>query len=185
MRTLARQRRRWQRGLAETLWRHRGIFGRPRYGTLGLVAAPYFAVFELLGPAIEVLGYPAVVAAAGVGSVSLVFLAAYFVASLLLGVLLSVSALALEEFSFRRHKRGREAARLLAYAVIENVGYRQLTDLWRLLAFVDLARRRRQWGEMQRLGLGRPAGDALAEKHSRPGTADQLERAGSQRAGGL
>jgi cellulose synthase/poly-beta-1,6-N-acetylglucosamine synthase-like glycosyltransferase len=152
--TLARQRRRWQRGLAEALWRHRGIVANPRYGFLGLLATPYFVFFELLGPVIQLLGYPIVIAAFLTGAISIEFLVAFLAMALLLGALLSVSALALEEFNFRRHVRGREAARLLAYALLENLGYRQLTDFWRLQAFVDIARRRHQWGEMRRRGLG-------------------------------
>ncbi len=155
LRTLARQRRRWQRGLAETLWRHRAVVGNPRYGTLGLAATPYFLVFELLGPLVELVGYPAVAAAVAVDAVSLTFLASFLAVSLFLGILLSVAALALEEFSFRRHTRDRDAARLLLFAVLDNLGYRQLTDLFRVLAFGDLVRRRRHWGAMPRRGLDR------------------------------
>jgi hypothetical protein len=71
----------------------------------------------------------------------------------LLGQLLSISALALEEFSFRRHPHGREILRMLGYAAVENLGYRQLSDIWRGMAFWDLARRRRSWGEMTRRGF--------------------------------
>jgi hypothetical protein len=75
--------------------------------------------------------------------------------AIFLGVLLSVAALALEELSFRRHTGGREAVRLLLYAVLETFSYRQLVDFWRLQAFVDLSRRRKGWGgEMHRRGLG-------------------------------
>ena len=154
LRTLSRQRRRWQRGLVEAMWRHRRMMLNPRYGVLGLVAFPYFLVFELAGPVLALAGYPAVALALGAGAVSLNFLAAFFVAGILMGVLLSISALALEEFSFRRHPRGREAARLLLFAVVENFGYRQLTDLWRVVAFGDVLRRRRSWGEMRRRGVG-------------------------------
>lgn len=157
LRTLSRQRRRWQRGLAEAMWRHRRVAFNPRYGVLGLVAFPYFLVFELLGPVIQVIGLPIVSAAVVADAVSFTFLGAFIVISILVGILLSVAALTLEEFSFRRHTRGREIARLLVFAVMENVGYRQLTDLWRLLAFVDLARRRQHWGEMRRRGLGAAA----------------------------
>jgi hypothetical protein len=118
------------------------------------VAVPYFLVFELLGPVIQLMGYPIVGIAFATGAVSLRFVAAFLIMAILLGVLLSVSALALEEFSFRRHESGREAARLLLFAVLENFGYRQLNDVWRIQAFVDLARRRKSWGEMQRRGLG-------------------------------
>ena len=152
--TLARQRRRWQRGLAETLWRHRAVTFNPRFGRLGFVAVPFFAVFELLGPALELLGLAGTVAAVAVGAVSLGFLVAFLVVSVLLGALLSVAALALEELGFRRHRLGRDALRLVAYALVENVGFRQLTNVWRLQAFADLARRRRSWGEMRRRGLG-------------------------------
>ena len=32
---LASQRRRWHRGLGQTLWRHRSVMGNRRYGALG------------------------------------------------------------------------------------------------------------------------------------------------------
>src|SRR3954471_11961114 len=57
LRVLRRQRTRWQRGLIDTLWRHRGMMGRARYGMVGLVALPGFAIFEMLSPIIELSGY--------------------------------------------------------------------------------------------------------------------------------
>ena len=59
LRALARQRDRWQRGLLETLARHRGMIGRRRYGRVGLVGLPYLVLFEALGPLLEALAYPA------------------------------------------------------------------------------------------------------------------------------
>jgi cellulose synthase/poly-beta-1,6-N-acetylglucosamine synthase-like glycosyltransferase len=160
LRSLRGQRSRWQRGLGQALWLHRGMAGNPRYGTVGLVAFPYFVVFELLGPLVELLGYVAVIAAAATGALSLAFVGAFFAAAVLVGFFLSLSALALEEFSFRRYVRGREVGRLLVAAVIENFGYRQLLALWRTRALVELARGRHEWGEMQRRGLGyAPAGE--------------------------
>ncbi len=156
--SLLRQRRRWQRGLAETLWRHRRAIGNPRYGVFGLVACPYFLVFELLGPIVEALGYLALPVAVALGVLSLDFLIGFVVIALLLGLLLSVNALALEEFSFRRHPRGRDVARMLAFAVVENLGYRQLMSVIRIVAFVDVARRRTAWGAMTRRGIARTAG---------------------------
>jgi hypothetical protein len=38
--------------------------------------------------------------------------------------------------------------------VVENVGYRQLNDFWRFLAFIDLALRRHAWGAQRRCGIG-------------------------------
>jgi cellulose synthase/poly-beta-1,6-N-acetylglucosamine synthase-like glycosyltransferase len=161
LRQLSRQRRRWQRGLAETLWRHRAVWGKPRYGLFGLLGGPYFVAFELFGPVLQVAGYPVVAIAFASGAVSTPFLGAFLLVTLLLGVLLSLAALALEEVGFGRYARGGDAARLVGYAVLENLGYRQVNDLWRLQAFVDLAGGRREWGEMQRRGFGPAAVTAL------------------------
>ena len=152
--SLARQRRRWQRGLAEALWRHKVVTLNPRYGVFGLFAVPSFFLIELVGPVIELIGYPSVIAGAALGYLSLTFLVAFSVLAILVGAVLSVAALALEEFNFRRYKRGREAARLVAMSLVENLGYRQLATLWRVLALVDVARRRGGWGEVRRRGLG-------------------------------
>jgi cellulose synthase/poly-beta-1,6-N-acetylglucosamine synthase-like glycosyltransferase len=38
--SLSRQRRRWHRGLGQTLWRHRDATFNPRYGAFGLLAVP-------------------------------------------------------------------------------------------------------------------------------------------------
>jgi cellulose synthase/poly-beta-1,6-N-acetylglucosamine synthase-like glycosyltransferase len=152
-RTLSRQRRRWHRGLGETLWRHRRLTFNPRYGHLGVQAVPYFLVFEFLGPVFELLGPPAILFWWSLGLLSLPFLLGFLAVALLLGILLSLAALALEEFSFRRHRRNREVVRLIAFAVVENVGYRQLVAFWRFLAFFDLARRKQGWGAMQRKGF--------------------------------
>ena len=158
LRTLSRQRRRWHRGLAQTLWRHKKLVGNPHYGAFGLLAFPYFLVFELLGPVVEIVGPVATVYWWWHGNLSTLFLVTFLIVAFLLGILLSVAALALEEFSFRRHPRTREVFRLVAYSVVENLGYRQLNDLWRTLAFVDLARRKKGWGAQKRRGIGQAAG---------------------------
>ena len=153
LRVLSRQRRRWQRGLAETLWRHKDMLGRRRYGTVGMLALPYFVFFELIGPLFQITSFIVMPVAFAFGLVDPAIMAAFAVVAILLGVLLSVAALALEEFSFRRHGRGRDAIRMLVYAVLENFGFRQLVDFWRLQALWDLARRKNGWGDMKRKGF--------------------------------
>jgi hypothetical protein len=126
--SLSRQRRPWHRGLGQTLWRHRRAVGNPRLGAFGLVALPYFVVFEFLGPVIETFG------------------AALTVVAFLVGIVLSIAARVLEEFNFRRQQRARDVVAMVLYSVLENFGYRQLNDVWRVLALVDLARNKQGWG---------------------------------------
>src|SRR5262249_42373258 len=53
LKILHRQRKRWQRGTVESLWRHREMLMNPRFGIVGMFAFPYFVLFEMLGPAVE------------------------------------------------------------------------------------------------------------------------------------
>jgi cellulose synthase/poly-beta-1,6-N-acetylglucosamine synthase-like glycosyltransferase len=152
-RMLSRQRRRWQRGLAETLWKHKRMFGRPRYGAVGLIALPYFVLFELVGPLIQITSFVLLPVAYALGMLDTAILAAFAIVAVLLGVLLSVAALALEEFSFRRHAHRLDVVRMLVYAVLENFGFRQLVDIWRLQGLWDVVRRRKGWGDMKRRGF--------------------------------
>jgi cellulose synthase/poly-beta-1,6-N-acetylglucosamine synthase-like glycosyltransferase len=154
--TLSTQRRRWQRGLGQTLWRHRRMMANPRYGTVGLVALPCFLVFEFLAPALELFGILVVVLAVVIGAVSVSFLAAFTGMSMLIWILLSFSAVLLEEYAVRRYARGFDIARLVYYSVFESIGYRQLNAFWRCRALIDLARKKQGWGTMPRRGLERP-----------------------------
>lgn len=152
--SLSRQRRRWHRGLGQTLWRHRRALGNPRYGAFGLLALPYFLLFEFLGPVIETVGAVLIVVAFAVGDLSAASFVAFLLLALLVGIVLSIAALALEEFNFHRHQRTRDVVSMVIYSVLENLGYRQLNDLWRVLSLVDLARRRGGWGAQRRRGIG-------------------------------
>ena len=171
LRSLSRQRRRWHRGLGQTLWRHRDATFNPRYGAFGLLAVPYFVFLEFLGPIVETVGSALTVVAFIVGDLSGASFVAFLVVAFLVAILLSIAALALEEFNFRRHPRTRDIVSLVFYTLLENLGYRQLNDLWRLIAFVDLARRKQGWGAQKRRGIGNLAGREAPAK--RPLTKSQ------------
>ncbi len=152
---LRRQRTRWHRGLAEILWTHRRMICNPRYGRVGMLALPVLVALELLGPLVELSGLAAVVAGWQMGILSTAFAAAFGAVAFSFGLLLSVSALVLDESSQRRYPRLPQLARLLAYGFVEQLGYRQLLAAWRVWAMLELARGRRGWGEMRRRGLAR------------------------------
>jgi hypothetical protein len=62
--------------------------------------------------------------------------------------------LILEEVQLRRFPRAREIAILALVAVIENFGYRQLSNLWRLQGWWQFLRKQQSWGTMTRKGFG-------------------------------
>ncbi|MHA6793627.1 hypothetical protein ACVGVM_08945 [Pseudonocardia bannensis] len=71
------------------------------------------------------------------------------------GLVLSLAALAVEEFSFHRYRRPRDLMTAFAAAVAENLGHRQLTALWPVRGIRDAVRGgKATWGEMTRVGFG-------------------------------
>lgn len=167
---LKRQRDRWQRGLIETLIRHRSMMFRRRYGRIGWVAYPYFVFLEMLGPVIEVGGYLAFAATVLSGRASTAYFAAFLLVAVFLGAALSVAAVVLEEMSFHRYPKSKDLARLIWLGVFESFGYRQLTSLWRLMGTWSAIRGRRGWGKMDRVGFaGTPAATALDPRPLAPG----------------
>lgn len=151
---LGRQRSRWQRGLTEVLWRHRALIFRPRYGMIGMVAMPYFFFLEVLGPVVEAAGYVTFVLALALGSLDSEWVAAFLLLAFALGTALSLAAIGLEELTFRRYPRLGQLFDLMGVAVIESVGYHQLSTWWRLQGLWAALRRRGSWGEMTRKGFG-------------------------------
>ena len=77
--------------------------------------------------------------------------AVFLLLALSLGMLLSVCAIMLEEFSFPVYRKPRELALLYAAALLENFGYRQLTVWWRLKGFFRwVTGRRHTWETITR-----------------------------------
>lgn len=171
LRVLGRQRDRWHRGLMDTLVRHRRMLGRPRYGSVGLIAMPYFFLFEFLGPVIELLGYLAFVLGLALGYLNLPFALAFFLAAVGLGALLSTAAVFLEELRLERYPRWRDLLKLTLYGVLENFGYRQINTVWRAKAIISFLRKSTDWGSMERQGFD--VGEA--GKEGQPGTTEGEE----------
>ena len=152
--TLGRQRRRWQRGLTETLLIHRRMLLRPTYGAVGLLAFPFNFFFEMLGPAIEVAGYVGILVGILLGRVSPLQALDFFLAAFVLGIVLSVAAVALEEQTFRRYPRRRDVIGLFALAFLEVLGYRQINAWWRIQGmWAVISGKRGGWGVMKRKGF--------------------------------
>jgi cellulose synthase/poly-beta-1,6-N-acetylglucosamine synthase-like glycosyltransferase len=157
-RVLGRQRDRWHRGLAEVLWKHRKLMFNPRYGAMGMVVYPFFVFVELLAPVVEALGVLGLIAGLIIGAVNIPFAIAFFFAAYGLGMVLSLYTLVLEEVSFHRYGRFGDRLILIVWAVFENLGYRQLTVIWRLRGLLKYFQKKSDWGAMERRGFQKKPG---------------------------
>ncbi|MBX7497009.1 glycosyltransferase family 2 protein [Qipengyuania sp. 6B39] len=150
---LSRQRARWQRGALECFAKHRDMLFNPRYGRIGFVGFSQILLVDVLGPLIEVVGYVLVPLLWALGLLALPWLLAFLAVTFTLGIFLSVATLVLEEIQLRRFPKIGELLVLAAVAVLENFGYRQLSNVWRLQGWWQFVRKQQSWGAMTRKGF--------------------------------
>lgn len=155
LRVLGNQRDRWQRGLIDTMLLHRDMLLNPKYGRIGMVAYPYFFFLEMLGPVVEVTGYVVFLVLLASGLIPLSMALTFLLIAVVLGTILSVLSVGLEEISFRRYDRFSDLLRLLGLALLENFGYRQLQSYWRCRGIWSYLRGVEGWGAMERRGFNR------------------------------
>jgi cellulose synthase/poly-beta-1,6-N-acetylglucosamine synthase-like glycosyltransferase len=153
--SLQGQRERWQIGLAQSMWEHKGLFLNPRGGWLSWVAYPWMLIFELTGPIVEVAGYLYMITGLILGFVSWTVFAVFTFMAIGLGMILSIGAVLIEELSFHKYKGYRHLPRLFGYAFLENLGYRQINSFWRLFGLFRWMFGSVAWGVVDRLGLER------------------------------
>lgn len=146
---LKSQRIRWHRGLADGLLKHKKMLFNLDYGKVGMLSMPYFFFVELLGPVIEALGYIMLVISLYMGFLSEKFIYIFLMA-FLFGILFSFSAIFFEQISYKRYNGVREILMLFAFSLLEQFIYRQLTVWWRVKAFWNYRKGRKQWGTIQR-----------------------------------
>ena len=156
--SLIRQRDRWQRGLLQSLWKHRRMYMNPRYGAIGLLAMPFYTIFEAIGPLVEVAGYCFVLFLLASGRLEAPLAVLFFLLAVLYGLLLSIAALNLDALLFRRYERARDLAWMMAGTLIEFLGYRQLLAAVRAFGFLTVFTRRRKWGRLKRTRFEGPPG---------------------------
>uniref|UniRef100_UPI00261295C2 glycosyltransferase n=1 Tax=Clostridium sp. TaxID=1506 RepID=UPI00261295C2 len=147
---LRTQRRRWQIGLFDTLLSYKSMIFNPKYGTIGMISLPYYWIFELLGPIIEFLGYIFIPLAYLFGLLHFDMFIIYLIIAFLLGCTLSMGSILLEQVSFCKYSSLKDTMHLMLFAVIENLGYRQLTILYRIEGIFKFRKLRHSWGTIER-----------------------------------
>ncbi|WP_433742313.1 glycosyltransferase family 2 protein [Falsibacillus pallidus] len=150
---LRRQRRRWHRGLFESLWNHRKMLFNPSYGSIGFVSIPYFWLVEFFGPVIELLGYLYVIFSLFLGGIYIEFAILIFLLSCIYGSLFSMASVLLEEWSLRRYPSAGSIIKLFLYSLTETLWYRPLTVFWRCEGIWQMIVGDKSWGEMKRKGV--------------------------------
>jgi cellulose synthase/poly-beta-1,6-N-acetylglucosamine synthase-like glycosyltransferase len=153
LRSLARQRARWHKGLIDALWPNRDMLFRSRYGRVGWLVLPYMWLFEFLAPVIELTGYFTIILAMVLGVLSKTFFLQFLIFGYAFATLISIGSVLLEEMTVRRYADWREVMHLLVFCLFEHFPYRQMTMVWRLQGLWQYLRGDLQWGTVKRVGI--------------------------------
>lgn len=130
---LADQRIRWQRGALEVFVANIGMLLRPRYARVAWFGLLHLFFMDVVSPVVEVLGYMLIPVLLILGLVNEPFALALVAVVFGYGFFISMLAIVMEEIELRRVPTTRGLIALAFIAVIENLGYRQINNVFRVI----------------------------------------------------
>jgi cellulose synthase/poly-beta-1,6-N-acetylglucosamine synthase-like glycosyltransferase len=153
LKSLGRQRARWQKGLLDVLWPNRDMLFRPRYGRIGCFALPYLWLFELFAPVVEIVGITTIILAACLGVLSHGFFVQFLLFGFAFATVISIGSVLQEEITYKRYNDWKDVARLVSYCFFEHFPYRQMHMIWRLQGLWQYLHGDNVWRPLKRKGL--------------------------------
>ncbi len=153
LKILGKQRNRWTRGTAETLWIHKKLIFNPSYGFLGMISMPFWFLFEWLAPIVETLAFLYLVMMAFLGNLNIDLFVTLFFLIYTFAIMYSTAAILFEELSYNQYKKKRDILKLLATALIEPLLIHPITVYYAIRGNLDLLTGVKNWGDMKRAGF--------------------------------
>lgn len=150
--TLFKQRNRWHRGLLDILSYHRKMIFNYKYKQPGMIGFPYFFMFEMMGPFIEVVGYISLISGFLLGLLNVEIFLLLLCVTIGLGMMISLFSLYIAEKDMTFYS-WKETMLLIVIAIIENFGYRQIISLHRVISTFSALRDSGSWGTQKRQGF--------------------------------
>jgi len=149
VRKLVSQRERWQRVIDETVWHYRKMWFNPRYGSVGIVGAPFYLMTEVLAPVVEVLAIVSLPIAIALGVFDPVVFGVMIAAIAFMNGALTASAILLDDLQSRTY-RPRDLTRLLLLAPLDLVLYRPIIVWSRIKGSWRFLRGDKAWHKFER-----------------------------------
>lgn len=152
--TLKKQRRRWAIGLTQVLWKYKRLLFNPFYGTVGLVAFPYFFLVDLLSPFIEFFAIFLILGGVFFGFFGQFAEVLLFFISIFYGSIVTYAAAMIDDSFDEDREHFPSLRKIFLFSILENFGYRQIHALWRMEGVLQaFNKKNHNWGTMKRRGL--------------------------------
>ncbi len=145
-----KQRKRWQNGLFQSLMSHKNMFFNPKYGLLGFVSFLYYWVYELLAPLTETVGLAFIFLSYFLELMNLKFMIIYLAIYLLFCTIFTIATFFNRTYTISNKITVKDFIRVVFYAMIENIGFRQLVNWYRLSSFFGTHKNKMNWAKITR-----------------------------------
>ena len=150
MKDLFVQRKRWHRGLFQSMWKHKNMFFNPSYGLVSFISYLYFLVYELLSPFIEVFGMITVALAYITSVLNVGFMIMFFVIYAIFGTMMSLTAFFTRTQTVDLKLTPGDAAKAVLLCFFEVTCLRMVMTFARMSSFFGYKKGKNQWKKIQR-----------------------------------
>lgn len=151
---LSAQRQRWTRGMIQVLTKYKHLLFNPKHKTIGLIAFPYWVLFEWLAPIIEGIGFLLLVYLIFTSQIELSNFFLIFLSVYLAYLLFTLLALIVESILFKQYGGFKNSIAFISAAIIESIFYHPTMTYFAILSNIKtLFRQEPKWGNMKRKGF--------------------------------
>ena len=150
MKDFNRQRRRWAVGNMQVIHRYKDMLFNPRYGVVGLVAMPFYLIYEYLGPAIVLVGLMFTPLNIYFSLLTTFQIFLLFCTAILIGVIMSLGALIVNNKITIKRLSMKDFLILIMYCFLENFTYRPFFFMLRLQALFGYKKYLHVWDSIKR-----------------------------------
>lgn len=153
--SLKRQRSRWHKGLIMSLFDKRDdqLMVKPSKSILSYLTVPYYIVADIFVPILVVFTYILIPIGLYFGFVSFIHIWLFFLTFLFYSTSMTLACIFLQEIFYPRELRIRDLFKLTYYSFLENFGYRQMINFFKLIAVYEYMMDQNTWGEIKRKGF--------------------------------
>lgn len=147
---LRKQRKRWHRGLFESMTKHWRVFANLHYGLVSFVSYTYFLIYELFSPFIELLGIIVTLLAVVFKFVNVPFMIMFFGIYAVFGAIMSLTAFFSRVQTRDLRISTSDMFRAVMLSIVEITVLRFIMAATRMFAMVGYKRNERRWDKIAR-----------------------------------
>lgn len=149
---LFKQRKRWYLGLFQSMSKYSFIFMNIKFGALSFFSYMYYLFYELLSPAVEVLGILMIGFFSILGSLNIEFMVKFFLLYSIYGVFVSITAFGQMVFTDNIKINKTNIIKVIVFSLIEGFILRYILSFTRIISFIRYEKNKMDWGTIKRSG---------------------------------